>query len=68
MLSTSAAEVACLGELFIDMQGQAEETLATSAAFSRTAAGAPANVAVAAARLGAKVSKTELPWVRLSRQ
>lgn len=49
------ADILCLGELLIDFCSmQTDATLAEAASFARSPGGAPANVAVAAARLGCK--------------
>jgi len=46
------AEVVCLGELLVDMIGDADASLGQSSAFQKAPGGAPANVAVGLARLG----------------
>jgi fructokinase len=49
------AKILCIGELLIDMIGQEQEGLKNSQTFDKRPGGAPANVAVAASRLGAEV-------------
>ncbi|MFB6147419.1 MAG: carbohydrate kinase family protein [Candidatus Nanohaloarchaea archaeon] len=49
--------ITCVGELLVDMIGQEEKSIKENPAFSKRAGGAPANVAVAASRLGADVTK-----------
>lgn len=48
----------CVGELLVDMIGQKGKNLKENDQFHRRAGGAPANVAVAASKLGADVSLT----------
>ncbi len=47
----------CIGELLVDNIGDDRKSLKENNSFSKRAGGAPANVAVAASRLGADVSK-----------
>lgn len=49
--------IVCIGELLVDMIGREEGSLKESPGFQKRAGGAPANVAVAASRLGADVQK-----------
>lgn len=50
-------KIVCVGELLVDMIGDETGSLKENIGFSRRAGGAPANVAVAASRLGAEVEK-----------
>lgn len=49
--------IVCIGELLVDMIGREEGSLQENPGFEKRAGGAPANVAVAASRLGADVEK-----------
>ncbi|MDY6774213.1 MAG: carbohydrate kinase [Candidatus Nanohaloarchaea archaeon] len=48
-------DITCVGELLVDMIGEETGGLKENPGFSKRAGGAPANVAVAASRLGAEV-------------
>lgn len=48
-------KIVCVGEILVDMIGQEKTGLMKNPAFSKRPGGAPANVAVAASRLGADV-------------
>ncbi len=48
-------KIYCIGELLVDMIGREEKDLTENCGFLKRAGGAPANVAVAASRLGADV-------------
>ena len=54
--STKQVDLVCLGELLIDFVATATGPLRSAPGFVRAAGGAPANVAVAAARLGLKTA------------
>jgi fructokinase len=49
-----ATPVICLGEMLIDFVSTASGELRAATHFARAAGGAPANVAIGLARLGAK--------------
>lgn len=49
-------KITCVGELLMDMIGKEQRNLAESSFFLKRPGGAPANVAVAASRMGADVS------------
>ncbi|MFB6145777.1 MAG: carbohydrate kinase family protein [Candidatus Nanohaloarchaea archaeon] len=49
------SKIVSVGELLVDKIGEPDSTLKDSSSFSKRAGGAPANVAVAASRLGADV-------------
>lgn len=53
MMEASALDILTIGDFVVDMVAPDANDLKTAAVFHRTAGGAPANVAVSAARLGA---------------
>lgn len=52
-MSTTSPDIVCFGELLVDLIGDRAATLQTADRFAKRPGGAPANVAVGCARLGA---------------